>query len=451
MARYIFTNERYDTKLNQETYNKFLRFKDIFFNKGKSIFDENLNLFDNDEVFLEFEERIIKKHDSSSNGSIEKYMKQLKGSSSKTKHFFANLVWLYNFPIYDMKPETKKNEIKTYLYSSKYSEELLNDFIPEKGFASYGATRNHKYFSICYIYFFVKDIIKESGEYIETLNKIKVYERINEICTIYSNTINLVPPLHMLKFLFNPDYYEPIVNTLGKRNIVKHFLDRVDDDKLDDDLYSIRKNQFGFDNSLYAVLYGEGTNLDYVQYKKIKVKKNIEKSIDSKFNFSLSSNTKSENERIEDYKIKLINGEKAERLVYDNIIKYLTPMEKAELITAIYKRFEKNYTIDRISQNIDKIIHYSKNFDSNSPFDLITYANDDLLFIEVKSTVSNEIIFSRNEILFAFMNKDNYEVRVVKENNIYLLDLENTIDEIYEFLNNRTNWCCKSFVIHLDI
>ncbi|WP_066155499.1 protein NO VEIN domain-containing protein [Aliarcobacter cryaerophilus] len=452
MARYIFTNKKYDIKSNQETYDKFLKFQDIFFNNGMSIFSDSLNLFDNDEVFLEFEKRIIDGYDSSDKKSIEKYEKQLKDASLKTKHFFANLVWLYSFSIYDMKPETKKNEIITYLEPCEYSEKLLNEFIPKNGFASYGSSKMHKYFSICYIYFFVKSCVKSrpknKKEYIDILNSIKVGDEINKNHKIKVNSIKSVPPFHMLKFLFNPDYYEPIINTTGKKKIVKHFLklddNKLEDNKLDDYLYSIRQDTFGFENSIYAVLYTEGRN----KYKVINVSKINDNNINSNFSFSLTPNITSKSERIESYQGKLENGEKAEELVYQEVLKCLTNSEKEELIILLKERFAVDYKLDDIEQNIDKIIHYSKNFNNNAPFDLITYVNQDILFIEVKSTLSNQIYFTKNEILFAFENKENYEVRVVKNNLIYVLDLENTIDQIFEFIKNQTSgWNSNNFVL----
>lgn len=62
MARYMFTNSIIYTKeeldINISIYDRFLKFKDIFFRDGKSIFDSSIKLFDNNEVFEEFEKRI---------------------------------------------------------------------------------------------------------------------------------------------------------------------------------------------------------------------------------------------------------------------------------------------------------------------------------------------------------------------------------------------------------
>lgn len=66
-------------------------FKVSFLEKGVSYFNNEIVLFDNDEVFVEFENRIIKGYDSSSNNNLDKYSNQLKNSSIKFRHFLPIL------------------------------------------------------------------------------------------------------------------------------------------------------------------------------------------------------------------------------------------------------------------------------------------------------------------------------------------------------------------------
>jgi len=104
MSRYLLTNDKmFDTKHNTLVYEEFLKFKEIFFEKGVSFFDPTIKLFDDDKVFYEFENRIIQNYDDSKLKSLNKYLNQLKGSSKKFRHFFACIIWLYNYPIHDKK------------------------------------------------------------------------------------------------------------------------------------------------------------------------------------------------------------------------------------------------------------------------------------------------------------------------------------------------------------
>ena len=60
MARFLLTNGKmFDIKHNNLVYDEFLKFKEAFFEKGVSFFNHNIVLFDTNEVFEEFEKRII--------------------------------------------------------------------------------------------------------------------------------------------------------------------------------------------------------------------------------------------------------------------------------------------------------------------------------------------------------------------------------------------------------
>ena len=98
-------------------------------------------------------------------------------------------------------------------------------------------------------------------------------------------------------------------------------------------------------------------------------------------------------------------------------------------------------TIGEIFAETDKVIHYSKNFDSFAPFDLISTKDEQILYIEVKSTTGSDIYFSKNEIEFAHKNIDNYQVKVVKNKKIYDFDISYIITDIYKSIkdNAKTN------------
>jgi len=262
MARYMFTNSIIYTKeeldINISIYDRFLKFKDIFFRDGKSIFDSSIKLFDNNEVFEEFEKRIIKNYDSSKKNSVEKYTLQLKNSSKKFRHFFSNLIYLYNLPIHETYKETKINEILTYLdYSIDKSS--INKLFIEDGIASYGGLKRSKYYDINFLYFFTKkykdNLLINPNELINTLN---LYELMSPLTNEKIDNRNLLPSRHMLNYLFNPDVYEPIVNTSCKENIVKYYLGKVNKNTIDEDILSIRKNKTGFEVSLFDICKKSG-------------------------------------------------------------------------------------------------------------------------------------------------------------------------------------------------
>ena len=79
MARFLLTNGKmFDIKHNNLVYDEFLKFKESFFFFCVSFFNPNIMLFDTNEVFEEFEKRIIKNYDDSKLKSVSKYLKQLK-------------------------------------------------------------------------------------------------------------------------------------------------------------------------------------------------------------------------------------------------------------------------------------------------------------------------------------------------------------------------------------
>ena len=205
MARFLLTNEKmFDVKHNNLVYDEFLKFKEAFFEKGVSFFDPNIELFDNNEVFEEFEKRIIKNYDDSKLKSVSKYLKQLNNSSEKFRHFFACIAWLYNYPIHDKKNPTKTYEIKEYL-GEYYNEDLENIVFKYSGIASYGLLSQFIYYDINFIYFFTKQYITSKSNPHDIINSIDLYTLMKEISNEDFKNMQKLSSRHMLNYLFNPD------------------------------------------------------------------------------------------------------------------------------------------------------------------------------------------------------------------------------------------------------
>ena len=92
----------------------------------------------------------------------------------------------------------------------------------------------------------------------------------------------------------------------------------------------------------------------------------------------------------------------AELLVYESIKNHV---DTKILGRELNKLFDDNKIVEIHSQ-IDRLVHYSKNFNAFAPFDLISTRGEEIIYIEVKSTTSNEIYFSTNEIKFAYNHLD---------------------------------------------
>ena len=377
MAKFLLTNDKmFDIKHNKLVYDEFLKFKEAFFEKGVSFFNPNIKLFDTNEVFEQFEKRIIKNYDDSKLKSVSKYLKQLKSSSEKVRHFFACIAWLYNYPIHDKKNSTKTYEIKEYL-GEYYHEDLENIVFKYSGIASYGLLSQFIYYDINFIYFFTKQYIASKNNPHDIINNIDLNTLMKEISTENFKNIQKLSSRHMLNYLFNPDTYEPIVDTSCKENIVKHYLGKVNKNTLDEDILSIRKNQIGFDISLFDICKKSGmSKTAYVLDLDFEQKKND-------FKVSLSSKNYKEDDLVDKYKRQIENGLNAELLVYYEIIK---EVDKKVLVNQLIKLIGLN-KIEEIRDKLERLIHYSKNFDKYAPFDLISTQGQELVYIEVKSTI----------------------------------------------------------------
>lgn len=93
-----------------------------------------------------------------------------------------------------------------------------------------------------------------------------------------------------------------------------------------------------------------------------------------------------------------------------------------------------------ICQRKCKITHYSKNHNTYAPFDLLTVDENKLIYVEVKSTTSDVVYFSRQEIKFANEHQDCYIVYIVKDEEIYTFDYFNIIRDIYTQMLKNNDW-----------
>lgn len=440
-----FVKAHHDLDINEkkEIYSQFQNFKVSFLEKGVSYFNNEIVLFDNDEVFVEFENRIIKGYDSSSNNNLDKYYNQLKNSSIKFRHFFTNLIWLYNFPIRNESKlrKTKVEEIQFFLDTQDIS--FIESKIPKEGILSYGNLYHSKYFDINFIYFFVKNYKQTNKNYNEIINSIDINSLVKEISSENLLNKSTLPSIHILNYLFNPELYEPIGSREDKQKIVTYFMEDYDNDTLDEDLRNIRKeNHLKDSDSLF--LYAIEFDGKLKKRKKEKATNNLKKAFintNKKEKRTTEINTRDKRKKFDlenqqnENKNKILSGLEAEKLVYEYELKLINKTTLLKILTNI----DKYSSFKEIHKDIDLIIHYSKNIYAKAPFDIISHRENEILFIEVKSTINNEIYFSSNEIIFAYENFKNYEVRIVKDSEIYVFELEkNILEEIYTNLNKNS-------------
>lgn len=439
MSRYMLTDEK-----NQRIYNKFLEFKECFFAKGISFFDKKIQLFDDNEVFDEFERRCITHYDSSSKNHKEKFVKQLEGSPEKVRHYFANLCWLHDFPIENKNIETKHEELKLAL-GSYYDEKSIRESLAEAGIASYGLLNQYIYEDIVFLHFFTKEYLTTKGSPHQIIKSIDLTELRQKLADEKFKNIQAVPSRQMLHYLFNPDYYEPIVDSASKRKIVNFFNYDCSQKDIDDCIYQIRETQFGFEKSIYGYVLNHE---DHSQRKSIATIIKYEKKDNKPDDDLIMFNCKAESNEdlLEKEKRKLENGMSAEELVYESI---KLNVDRKVFVNQFSKYSQEK--VEKVNENFERLIHYSKHYNRYSSFDLISTRGQELLFIEVKSTLGNEIYFSRNEINFAHKYLDNYQVKVVKDKTIYDIDMKDMIKEVFKTLyDNQQAWQCQIIKFKVD-
>lgn len=253
MAKYLTENPYYYNTMFQRIFNMFRDYEITVFEKGLSFFDENVNI-NQDFVFKEFERRIITKYDTSNDNSLSKYSRQLEGASLEVRHYFASIVWLYHFFIRNESKlrKTKVNEVYYFLNES-VSLALVDKKTPEEGIISYGNLFHSKYYDINFIHFLLKKYLTTNKIQIEIIDELDLIKEMQYHSVENFDEKTTLPSQHLLKYAFNPDYYEPIGAREHKQKIVTYFLGSFDNERLDEDLYLIR-NSNNFDKSYYDII-----------------------------------------------------------------------------------------------------------------------------------------------------------------------------------------------------
>ncbi|WP_419770810.1 MAG: hypothetical protein ACNI3C_03225 [Candidatus Marinarcus sp.] len=228
----------------------FEKFKQTVLVKGKSFFDENINIC-SPENFLMFEEQYIKNYISAKNISFrEKTALQTVGTTKSFKHLFVNYLWLYNYFFssinnkYYKVSRTKKSKIEDVSFLLGY--ELDEKFFPEYGFANCGISyTQNKYEEVCVIHIFIKklfenqDLISKEEELQKEIKSINVK---NELEFYRGKEYKKAGIKAILLFLLFPDKYEPIVSYADKEMIVEEFLGEIGND-VDEDILTIRERE----------------------------------------------------------------------------------------------------------------------------------------------------------------------------------------------------------------
>ncbi len=430
MSNYIETNTAYPNQEHIDGYNVFNKYMEIILD-GKSIFDNSIDFINSDEVFNSYDKNIIEGYIDSSAHHTEKYKKQLKGTSHTFKHFFATLIWMRLYPMFDMSEESKIAEINLYLPKGfEVSEE--NDYFRYKGVASYGQLKVKSYEDLNMIFFFIRAYKKDRTKNLnDILNEIDYYDEYTLGQDRNTTRHDSIPSRHMLNYFFDKEHYEPVVDASGKRRILEHYdvssvltMDRVE---VDENLYQVRVDIDDFKISLFSQV-------------KLGIKTNKKATAGSFSSSSSGINYKktkidSHDEMLESYKKKLENGLKAEILVWERLKK---EVDKPSFINIIKKEFD--FSFDYAAQNFEKIMHYSKNHNTYAPFDLLTVDENELIYVEVKSTTSDVVYFSRQEIKFAYEHQDCYIVYIVKDEEIYTFDYMDITNDIYIQMHKSNDW-----------
>jgi DNA-binding sugar fermentation-stimulating protein len=321
-----------------------------------------------------------------------------------------------------------------------YHEDLKNTVFKYSGIASYGLLSQYIYYDINFIYFFTKQYIASKNNPHDIINNLDLYNLMKEISNEDFKNMQKLSSRHMLNYLFNPDIYEPIVDTSCKENIVKHYLGKVNKNTLDEDIFSIRKDKIGFDISLFDICKKTGISKSaYVLELEIEEKK-------EEFTVSLSSKNFKDDDLIDKYKRQIENGLNAELLVHNEIIK---DIDKKVLANQLGKKlgFDK---LGEIGNKLEQLIHYSKNFNKYAPFDLLSTRGQELVYIEVKSTTGNQIYFSKAELEFAYEHIDYYLVKIVKDGEIYDLLLNDIVYEYFELKSKIDSWLIDTIRVKVD-
>lgn len=460
----------YAIENNKEDYQLFLDFKESFFVNGCSYFDKSLKVI-TQENLDEFEERFITNYIAGSEQDFnEKASEQLQNSSKAFKHLFSNYIWLYNFFFSSVDSgsykisksvSSKHNEIESYL-----GEIIEIDFIPEYGFANCGTSYNtRKDVEMCYIHIFIREIFKNSA-LLSQENELIYFIKNMNVKTQIKNYIgaNLFKSgiKNILLFLLMPNRFEPIVSYGDKESIVNGF-GMIDSEKdIDENLLLIRK-KFNINRSFYEdeyiLIWG---NVKASKKTKIKsAKKAIVIPTSKKQSISNKIKVKTNDDLHDEYDNKLKAGQNAEEFVFlDLKEKFMSKKKEIEYINIIFNKLSSMYSFEEVKHltrsPLKEISMFSKYVYTTAPFDIVYPNGSDIKFVEVKNCSSKpyKIYMSVGELNFAYENSENYELKIVVDNEV--LDVANfPIVELYnqvkEINSTDSILCISNFELGLEI
>lgn len=222
-----------------DVYGSFKCFQERFLINKMSIFDLN-----NQDKILTQEnvnfllENFVNKADESENDFDTKISKQLEKADNTQKILFAHAVWLWSIFAYDMKQNSKVQNVQKWIPDWEN-----NGVIPKEGIGSTGQYhKTNKPFEIAYIIQFLSKYLEKT-----LLNNcVEIIKEMGTDQTLGKST-KKVAMYNILLHLFAPDDYERIASYRQKEKVAGFFesvfIDLDNDDNLDIDekLKRIRK------------------------------------------------------------------------------------------------------------------------------------------------------------------------------------------------------------------
>lgn len=189
-------------------YEAFVAFKEKFKDK-KSIFSEK-EVF-NSETMNALQEKMCEQVNESNVLTFNQKAENQIGDDIKLKELLANLVWLWGLIAADIKPDSKKIDIKKWFNINQELSSLFPNGISSTGLWH----KQNKHAEICFILsFFI--YLKDDSKELEINNLIEFYqEKISGSSKIAMSNV--------LAHLLDPEHHEPSVSYNHKRNIVEYF------------------------------------------------------------------------------------------------------------------------------------------------------------------------------------------------------------------------------------
>lgn len=193
---------------------------------------------------------------------------------------------------------------------------------------------------------------------------------------------------------------------------------------------------------------------------KLKVNKNVIKNLKSSPSKPNKFKILDNEDLQEEYQNKLISGQKAEEIVYNDLKKtYMSNKKEISTYTKnIIFELKTQYDFTMLeylrSKPLKEISMFSRYVHTKAPFDIIYTDGINVKYVEVKSCSSEpyKVFMSVNELYFAYENIENYELKVVINNIVY--DIENfPIEQLYRELttiNSESLFKISDFEIYLE-